>query len=81
MQFRDREILAGRYYRHFKGGLYLVIGIAIHTETEEKMVVYQAQYGDKLLFVRPYRMFAEQLDHREHPEAKQKYRFELAEDP
>ena len=34
-----REILSGHYYRHFKGNIYQVIGIATHTETEEKMVV------------------------------------------
>ena len=49
----QREILTGRYYRHFKGKRYLVTGIATHSETREKMVVYQAQYGEFALFVRP----------------------------
>lgn len=73
----NREILPGRYYRHFRGNLYKVIGIAIHTETEEKMVVYQAQYGKYGLFVRPYHMFAEEIDREQYPEATQKHRFEL----
>lgn len=77
MGHREREILKGRYYRHFKGNLYKVIGIAIHTETEEKMVVYQAQYGNYGLFVRPYHMFAEEIDLKQYPEATQKHRFEL----
>ena len=77
MQSENREILPGRHYRHFKGGLYEVVGIAIHTETEEKMVVYRAMYGQQLLRVRPYRMFAERLNRQEHPDAEQEYRFEL----
>lgn len=77
MEYKEREILSGHYYRHFKGNLYKVIGIATHTETEEKMVVYQAQYGEHGLFVRPYRMFAEEIDRAQYPEAAQKHRFEL----
>lgn len=77
MGHTDCEILEGHYYRHFKGNLYKVIGIATHTETEEKMVVYQAQYGKYGLFVRPYQMFIEEIDQQKYPEAIQKHRFEL----
>lgn len=77
MEHKEREILEGHYYRHFKGNLYKVIGIATHTETEEKMVVYQAQYGEYSLFVRPYQMFAERIDHQKYPEVTQTHRFEL----
>lgn len=77
MEHKDREILEGHYYRHFKGNLYKVIGIATHTETEEKMIVYQAQYGKYGLFVRPYQMFAEEIDRQKYPDATQKHRFEL----
>ena len=62
MRLKNREILPGCYYRHFKGNIYQVIGVAIHTETEEEMVVYRAQYGEQGLFVRPYSMFAEEVD-------------------
>ncbi len=42
-------------YRHFKGGLYEVIGVAKHSETEEELVVYRNAAGD--LWVRPLAMF------------------------
>ncbi len=46
-------------YRHFKGGLYEVLGVARHSETEETMVVYRALYGDGGLWVRPAAMWNE----------------------
>ena len=46
-----REIRQGQFYRHFKGGLYQVMAIATHSETKEKMVVYQALYGDYGIYV------------------------------
>lgn len=77
MQNEKREILPGHYYRHFKGGLYYVLGIATDTETEQKVVVYRAQYGNRELFVRPYDMFAGIIDRQKYPGAAQKYRFEF----
>jgi hypothetical protein len=44
-------------YRHFKGGLYEVLGVARHSETEEELVVYRTGQGD--LWVRPKAMFLE----------------------
>ncbi|MCF0111832.1 MAG: DUF1653 domain-containing protein [Erysipelotrichaceae bacterium] len=49
-------------YRHFKGSLYRVIGVAKHSETEEELVVYQAMYGEYGLWVRPVSMFEEVID-------------------
>ena len=50
-------------YRHFKGGEYLVEGVATHSETREEMVVYRPLYGEGGLWVRPLRMFQESVEH------------------
>ena len=67
----DRIKIKG-IYKHYKGDLYIVEDIAFHSETEEKLVVYRALYGDNKLWVRPYDMFLEEVN-----KNGQKYRFEL----
>ncbi len=54
------EIKLGKY-RHFKGNEYEVIGIANHSETLEKMVIYRALYGEKEYWVRPAEMWNEEI--------------------
>jgi hypothetical protein len=44
-------------YRHYKGNLYEVIGVATHSETGELEVVYRPLYGERGLWVRPLEMF------------------------
>lgn len=71
-----RELKIHGLYRHFKGNLYIVEDIAYDSETEEKLVVYRALYGDHKLWVRPLKIFLSKVDHQKYPDIKQKYRFE-----
>lgn len=49
-------------YRHFKGNEYRVLYVATHSETMEKMVVYQALYGERGIWVRPASMWNETVE-------------------
>lgn len=59
--------LACGVYRHYKGGFYMVIGVAAHTETDERMVVYVSLTGANLpgprLRVRPLSMWVDVVEH------------------
>jgi hypothetical protein len=49
-------------YRHYKGRHYVVLGTARHSETEEELVVYRQDYGERSLWVRPKAMFLESVE-------------------
>ena len=56
-----QEIRPG-LYRHVNGGEYRVLFLARHSETEEWMVVYQALYGERGIWVRPASMWNETVE-------------------
>lgn len=49
------DIIVNGIYQHYKGGLYKVIGIASHSETLEKLVIY-ISLTNHLLWARPLSM-------------------------
>ncbi len=65
------KVEVGKTYKHFKGDLYLVLGIGKYSKTEEDMVIYKALYGDNLVWIRPLNNFIEVVN-----KNGQKYRFE-----
>lgn len=81
-----REIKVGKY-RHFKGGekIYEVLGVSMHTETEEELVIYKALYESESfpygqIFARPKEMFLEKVPEGKENPTGQEYRFEYIEE-
>ena len=78
LNMRNKLVVHG-VYRHFKGGMYIVEGVALDSESEGELVLYRALYGEKKLWARPLEMFLSEVDYKKYPDVKQKYRFELVE--
>lgn len=81
----ERDILVGDIVQHFKREwvssetseyLYKVLAFAQHTETGEKLAVYQGMYPPFKICARPYDMFMSEVDQEKYPKIRQKYRFE-----
>lgn len=71
-----KESMIGHRYRHFKGAIYIVKDIAIHSETAEPMVIYTRWDEPEDTWCRPLDMFCSEVDHKKYPEVAQKFRFE-----
>ena len=85
----ERNIHVGDIVRHFKREwvssetseyLYKILAFASHTETGERLVIYQGMYAPFKICARPYDMFMSEVDREKYPDVKQKYRFEKLDD-
>ena len=68
-----RKIVLGGHYKHFKGGDYVVLNVAKDSETLEEMVVYMQIYDKPTVWVRPLKMFLEDVD--DHGNVKPRFAF------
>jgi len=71
---------AQEIYRHFKGNMYRILNIAEHTETGEKLVIYQSVDDESKIYARPLDNFMSTVDREKYPDAEQSMRFELVKD-
>ena len=77
------QVKIGKVYRHFKGNYYFVENIAYDSENQERMVVYKPLYNrddGRFIWVRPEKMFLEEIPEMPDNITGQKHRFELVED-
>ena len=76
------KVEIGTVYRHFKGNYYLVENVALDSDTKERIVVYKALYtrNDSQTWIRPEKMFLEEIPKRKDNITGQKHRFELVEE-
>lgn len=75
-----RNEFVGFRFRHFKGNIFPVTDIAVHTETGEPMVIYKDENDSSKVWCRPLEMFTSEVDHDKYPDVKQKMRFEKIND-
>ncbi len=73
---RMKDSVVGYRYRHFKGGVYIVTDLAVHSETEEPVVIYRNFNDPTLVWCRPLSMFFSEVDKKKYPDVKQLMRFE-----
>lgn len=71
----QRKFMTGDIVRHFKGGIYIIKGIAKHSDDLRQMVIYH-QIGEQQLWVRDLEEFIDKVDKGEYPNILQEFRFE-----
>ena len=71
------EVKLKGIYKHFKGDYYIVEDIALDSETNKRLVIYRALYGNNTLYARDYDMFLSKVDKDKYPNIEQEYRFQL----
>jgi len=71
----EEKVKIGATYKHYKGKLYKVHSLAIHSETLEKLVYYECLYENDLgnMWVRPLDNFASRI----HLNGEETHRFKL----
>ena len=76
------QVKIGKVYRHFKGNYYFVENRGLDSESKEWLVIYKPLYDreDSKIWVRPEKMFLEEIPNRPDNITGQKHRFELCED-
>lgn len=89
MVMEDRKFEPFDIVKHFKRETiddpsslyyyYKIVGNGFYTETNQLVMIYEALYWPRQMYVRPYDMFMGQVDKEKYPEIKQKYRFEKVE--
>ena len=75
MEESDLQKYKGKIIKHFKGDLYLLIGVSKHTENGEVLVIYKELYGECELHARPISSFLSKVDTIKYPDCFQIYRF------
>ena len=78
--FKRWELTARELEQEPEKYLYEIVGIAEHTESGERLMVYRPLYGERKLYARPLAMFLSEVDREKYPGAKQRYRFEPVKD-
>ena len=72
----DYKHMVGKRYRHFKGNVYVVLNIAVHSETSELRVIYCSESNPDYVWDRNLEMFLSPVDKEKYPEVEQVLRFE-----